>query len=79
MCNSGTRFGVSATRPPQVYDHRGGELVFFDHQARNRLRRTQGADVFSNLSQAQHLRSYRPEDGVGPHGVGHRTKRINRH
>jgi hypothetical protein len=52
--------------------------LFFDHQARNQIRRTYGEENFKRLESK--LDTYAV---VGPDGavltVGHRTKRINRH
>jgi hypothetical protein len=62
----------------KINDHRGGELVFFDHDARNRLRRTQGAEVFKMLEPKLDTYAVIGKDGVVL-TVGHRTKRINRH
>lgn len=61
-----------------VHDHRGAELVFFDHQARDRLRRTQGAEAFKKLEPKLDTYVVIAENGVVL-TVGHRTKRINRH
>ena len=61
-----------------VHDHRGGELVFFDHHARDRLRRTQGAELFKKFEPKLDTYAVIAEDGVVL-TVGHRTKRINRH
>lgn len=62
----------------KVHDHRGGEIVFFDHQARERLRRH--ADPANYNIVEPKLDAYAV---IGPDGavltVGHRTKRINRH
>lgn len=62
----------------KVHDHRGGEIVFFDHQARERLRRQVAPDEYKVVEPK--LDAYAV---IGPDGavltVGHRTKRINRH
>ena len=62
----------------KVHDHHGAEILFFDHQARNQIRRTYGEENFKRLESK--LDTYAV---VGPDGavltVGHRTKRINRH
>ncbi len=62
----------------KVHDHRGGEIIYFDHQARERLRRQSGPDQFKTIESK--LDAYAV---IGPDGavltVGHRTKRINRH
>lgn len=62
----------------KVHDHRGGQLVFFDHHARDRLRRTRGAEVFKKLEPKLDTYAVLTEDGVVL-TVGHRTKRINHH
>ncbi len=62
----------------KVHDHRGGELVFFDHNARDRLRRAQGADVFKRIEAKLGTYAVIAEDG-SVITVGHRTKHINRH
>ena len=61
-----------------IHDHRGGELVFFDHHAREQLRRTQGAEAFKKLEPKLDTYAVIADDGVVL-TVGHRTKRINRH
>ena len=62
----------------KIHDHHGAEILFFDHQARNQIRRTYGEENFKRLESK--LDTYAV---VGPDGavltVGHRTKRINRH
>jgi hypothetical protein len=61
-----------------VHDHRGGELVFFDHRARNRLRRALDAAVLKKIEPK--LDTYAVvTGGNNVITVGHRTKRINRH
>jgi hypothetical protein len=47
-----------------VHDHRGGELVFFDHHARDRLRRTKGAEVFKKIEPKLDTYAVIVEDGV---------------
>ncbi len=61
----------------ETYDHRGGTILFFDHQARKTLRRVE-SDAFRQIE--SHLDTYLVlgEDGVVV-TVGHRTQRINRH
>lgn len=61
-----------------VHDHRGGELVFLDRHARDRLRRTKGVEVFKKLEPKPDTYAVIAEDGVVL-TVGHRTKRIHRH
>jgi len=62
----------------KAHDHHGAEIIYFDHQARNRLRMTCDPDSFKQIESK--LNTYAV---VGPNGevltVGHRTKRINRH
>jgi hypothetical protein len=62
----------------QTHDHRGGTILFFDHRARNTLRRQFDRDSFKQIE--SHLDTYAVlgEDGVIV-TVGHRTHRINRH
>ena len=62
----------------QAHDHRGGTIVFFDHRARNTLRRQIASDSFKQIE--SHLDTYAVlgADGVVV-TVGHRTQRINRH
>ena len=62
----------------KVHDHMGGELVFFDHNSRNRLRRMQGEAAFKKLEAKLDAYAVVADDGVVL-TVGHRTKRINRH
>ena len=61
-----------------TYDHRGGTILFFDHRARNRLRRQIANDSYKQIE--SHLDTYAVlgADGVIV-TVGHRTQRINRH
>ena len=58
-----------------VHDHRGAEIVFFDHAGRRRLAREQGEEVIRRLG--KRLGTYAV---VGPNGqvftVGHRTRRL---
>ncbi len=62
----------------QAHDHRGGTIIFFDHRARNRLRRQMANDAYKHIE--SHLDTYAV---LGADGaivtVGHRTQRINRH
>ena len=61
-----------------AHDHRGSEVLYFDHQARSRLRRVWGDETYKRLEQK--LDAYLV---VGHDGaiitVGHRTRRIARH
>lgn len=61
-----------------VPDRRGGELVFFDHDARDRLRSMQGDNAFKKLEPKLDTYAVIADDGVVV-TVGHRTKRIIRH
>lgn len=61
-----------------THDHRGGEVVYFDHHSRDRLRHAQGDDVFKKLEPKLDAYAVIADDGVVL-TVGHRTKRINRH
>lgn len=62
----------------QIHDHRGGTILFFDHRARNTLRRLIATDSYKQIE--SHLDTYAV---LGTDGmvvtVGHRTQRINRH
>lgn len=62
----------------KIHDHQGGQIIYFDRQARERLRRQSGPAHFKVLESK--LDAYAV---IGPDGavltVGHRTKRINRH
>ena len=61
-----------------VHDHRGSEILFFDHHSRTQLRREKGDAVFKQLESK--LGTYAVLAGDGSVvTVGHRTKRINRH
>ena len=62
----------------KVHDHHGAEILFFDHQARNQIRRTYGEDDFKRLESKLDTYAVIGSDGVVL-TVGHRTKRINRH
>lgn len=62
----------------KAHDHRGGTIVFFDHRARNKLRRQIASDSFKQIE--SHLGTYAVIDEAGVIiTVGHRTQRINRH
>ena len=62
----------------KVHDHHGAEILFFDHQARNQIRRTYGEHYFKHLESKLDTYAVIGSDGVVL-TVGHRTKRINRH
>ncbi|MBN8518570.1 MAG: hypothetical protein J5X22_12060 [Candidatus Accumulibacter sp.] len=61
-----------------AYDHWGGTILFFDHKARNQLRRQIANESYKQIE--SHLDTYAVlgADGVIV-TVGHRTQRINRH
>lgn len=62
----------------KVHDHHGAEILFFDHQARNQIRRTYGEHDFKRLESKLDTCAVIGSDGVVL-TVGQRTKRINRH
>ena len=62
----------------KVHDHHGAEILFFDHQARNQIRRTYGEDDFKRLESKLDTYAVIGSDGVVL-TVGRRTKPINRH
>ena len=61
----------------EVHDHHGSSIVYFNRQARERLRLTRGDDMYKRLE--SHLNAYAV---IGRQGqivtVGHRTRRVNR-
>jgi len=61
----------------EAHDHRGSQIVYFDHYARAQLRRQVGSDSYKRME--RYLGAYAV---VGSDGsvitVGHRTHRINR-
>jgi hypothetical protein len=61
----------------RCHDHHGATIVYFDHQARNILRRRTGASAFREIE--RYLDTYAV---VAPDGdivtVGHRTRPIRR-
>lgn len=60
-----------------VHDHRGAEIVYFDHAARRRLAREQGEEAIRRLG--KRLATYAVLGSNGQvYTVGHRTRRINR-
>ena len=62
----------------KVHDHHGAEILFFDHQARNQIRRTYGEHSFKRIESKLDTYAVIGSDGAVL-TVGHRTKRINRH
>lgn len=61
----------------KVHDHHGAEILFFDHRARNQIRRSYGEDDFKRLESKLDTYAVIGSDGAVM-TVGHRTKRINR-
>lgn len=61
----------------KVHDHRGGEILFFDHKAKSRMRRAYGDDAFKSVERKLDAYAIVGSDGVVV-TVGHRSKRINR-
>lgn len=62
----------------KVHDHHGGEIVYFDHHSRQKVRRIVGDTAFKNFEQKLNTYAVLGRDGVVL-TVGHRTKRINHH
>ena len=60
------------------HDHQGAEIVFFDHNARNRVRKALGNEEFRKLADRLDTYAVIASDGAVV-TVGHRTKRITRH
>ena len=61
----------------EAHDHRGSQIVYFDHHAREQLRWQVGSDRYKRLE--RHLGAYAVVGGDGSIiTVGHRTHRINR-
>ena len=61
----------------EVHDHRGSSVVYFNRQARERLRRACGNEEYRRLE--SHLNAYAVIGGQGQIvTVGHRTRRVNR-
>lgn len=61
----------------KVHDHRGGEIVFFDHHARERLRRQADPHQYKVIEPKLDAYAVIGADGAIV-TVGHRTRRINR-
>lgn len=59
------------------YDHRGGTILYFDKQARQRLRRQYGTEHVKKVETQLDTYAVVAKDG-SIMTVGHRTKRINR-
>ena len=60
------------------YGHQGAEIVFFDQNARNRVRKALGNEEFRKLADRLDTYAVLASDGAVV-TVGHRTKRITRH
>ena len=60
-----------------VHDHHGAEIVFFDHAARRRLAREQGAETLPRLGKRLAAYAVIGSDGE-VRTVGHRIRRIRR-
>lgn len=60
----------------EIHNHHGSSVLYFDRQARERLRRAQGDANYRRLE--SHLNAFVV---IGRHGqvvtVGHRTRRLN--
>lgn len=61
----------------KVHDHRGGEIWFFDHKAKSRIRLAYGDDAFKSVERKLDAYAIVGSDGAVV-TVGHRSKRINR-
>ena len=61
-----------------VHDHRGSLVVFFDHRAKDRLRREWGEREFRHYESKLDAYAVLAPDGSVV-TVGHRTRRIPRH
>ena len=61
-----------------IHDHQGAEIVFFDHGARNKVRKALGEVEFKKLADKLDAYAVLAPDGAVV-TVGHRTKRITRH
>lgn len=60
----------------EAHDHRGRRIVYFDHRAREQLRRQVGPESYKHIE--QHLGAYAVIADTGEIiTVGHRTRRIN--
>lgn len=61
----------------EMHSHRGSSILYFDRQARERLRHTCGDDAYRRFE--SHLNAFAV---IGRQGeivtVGHRTRRVNR-
>jgi hypothetical protein len=54
----------------EAHSHNGSRIVYFDHRARQQLRRQFGTDSYKRIE------PYHTGEVIT---VGHRTRRINRH
>ena len=48
----------------KVHDHRGGEILFFDHKAKSRLRRAYGENAFKSVERKLDTYAVLGSDGV---------------
>lgn len=62
----------------KIHDHQGGVIVFFDKQARKRLKEGFGQSQLRQMESQMDAYAVISEYGEVV-TVGHRTKRINRH
>jgi hypothetical protein len=62
----------------EAHDHHGSRVVYFDHRARQQLRRQVGTESYKRIE--PHLDAYAIVADTGEViTVGHRTRRIHRH
>ena len=61
----------------EEYDHRGGTILYFDKQSRQRLRHQYGVEAIKKIERQLDAYAVIAENGAVV-TVGHRTKRINR-
>jgi hypothetical protein len=62
----------------EAHSHNGSRIVYFDHRARQQLRRQVGPESYKRIE--SHLDAYAVVADTGEViTVGHRTRRINRH
>jgi hypothetical protein len=62
----------------EAHSHNGSRIVYFDHRARQQLRRQVGPESYKRIE--SHLDAYAVIADTGEIiTVGHRTRRINHH
>jgi hypothetical protein len=62
----------------EAHSHNGSRIVYFDHRARQQLRRQVGTESYKRIE--PYLDAYAVVADTGEViTVGHRTRRINRH